>query len=314
MARQSDNADYETSSITRIREARLRPLLIAGPTASGKSALALAVAERDGGVVINADALQVYACWRVLTARPSEADIARAPHRLYGHVAGDAAYSVGHWLRDAVVAIADARARGLRPIVVGGTGLYFEALTRGLAVVPPTPPEIRAAAMARHAEGGVAALVADLARDDPETLAGLDRQNPMRLLRAWEVFAATGRGLADWRRTPAPAALPLDACEHYVVDVEKSILENNMRRRVHLMVEHGAIEECRRFRAAGLDLAGPSGRAIGAAELLAHLDGRLSLDAALAAMALATRRYAKRQRAWLRNRMKAWPLMPGGIA
>lgn len=292
----------------------MRPLLIAGPTASGKSALALAVAERDGGVVINADALQVYACWRVLTARPSEADCARAPHRLYGHVACDAAYSTGHWLRDAVAAIDAARAEGRRPIVVGGTGLYFEALTRGLAVVPPTPPEIRAAAMARRTDGGVAALVADLARDDPETLAGLDRQNPMRLMRAWEVFAATGRGLADWRRTPAPPALPLEACGYYVIDAEKSILDRTIERRAHLMVEQGALEECRRFRAAGFDLAGPSGRAIGAAELLAHLDGRLALDAAITATALATRRYAKRQRTWLRNRMAAWPRLQGDAA
>ncbi len=117
-----------------------RPVLIAGPTASGKSALALALAERDGGVVINADALQVYACWRVLTARPSDTDLARAPHRLYGHVPCDAPYSVGAWLADATAALAEARALGLRPIVVGGTGLYFEALTRGLAVIPPTPP------------------------------------------------------------------------------------------------------------------------------------------------------------------------------
>jgi tRNA dimethylallyltransferase len=287
--------------------AALRPILIAGPTASGKSALALALAERDRGVVINADALQVYACWRILTARPSDADLARAPHRLYGHVPCGAPYSTGHWLRDAAAALDEARANGLRPIFVGGTGLYFEALTRGLAVVPPTPPEIRAAAMARLAAGGIEALVADLARDDPETLAGLDSRNPMRLTRAWEVIAATGRGLASWRRDQTAPILPLVKTEHVVVEIDKSILNSIISRRVEAMLEDGALEECRRFRAAGHDLASPAGRAIGAAELIAHIDGRTDLDAARAAMATATRRYAKRQRTWLRNRMGDWP-------
>ncbi|MBP7000907.1 tRNA (adenosine(37)-N6)-dimethylallyltransferase MiaA [Amaricoccus sp.] len=290
----------------------MRPILIAGPTASGKSALALALAERDGGVVVNADALQVYACWRVLTARPSDADLACAPHRLYGHVPCDAPYSVGAWLAEATAALAEARAAGRRPIVVGGTGLYFEALTRGLAVIPPTPPEVRARAMARLAEGGRAALEADLARDDPETLAGLDRRNPMRLMRAWEVVAATGRGLAAWRRDPAPPALPLNATAHVVVEVDKSRLANIIRARIDKMIEAGAVDECRRFLAGGHDLAAPSGRAIGAAELAAFLDGRLPLDAAREAMAIATRQYAKRQRSWLRNRMADWPRIDAG--
>lgn len=284
-----------------------RPLLIAGPTASGKSALALALAERDGGCVINADALQVYACWRVLTARPDDDACARASHRLYGHVGCATTYSVGAWLADVAAALDDADARGLRPIIVGGTGLYFEALTSGLAVVLPTPPEVRARAMARFADGGRAALVADLARDDPETLAGLDQRNPARLMRAWEVFATTGRGLASWRREPVTPVLPLAATDHVVIESEKEMLNNIISERIDRMVEMGALDECRRFRAAGHDLYAPSGRAIGATELLAHIDGGMTLDAACAAMSIATRRYAKRQRSWFRNRMAAWP-------
>lgn len=292
----------------------MRPVLIAGPTASGKSALALAIAERDGGVVLNADALQVYACWRVLTARPSDADLARAPHRLYGHVACDAPYSVGAWLAEVAAALAEARARGQRPIVVGGTGLYFEALTRGLAVIPPTPPEIRARAMARLDAGGREALVADLARDDPDTLAALDRRNPMRLLRAWEVRAATGRGLASWRRDPAAPILALDDADRVVIEIEKDLLGNVIEKRIDRMIEDGALDEVRRFRAASVDPAAPSARAIGVAELSAVLDGRLDLDAARRDMIVATRRYAKRQRTWLRNRMADWPRLDARAA
>ncbi len=186
----------------------MRPVVIAGPTASGKSALALAIAERDGGWVINADALQVYHCWRVLTARPDVADERRAPHRLYGHVACDAAYSVGHWLRDLADALDAARAARARPVVVGGTGLYLEAATRGLHAVPPIPPDVRARSAAALGAGRLGALIDDLARGDPETLARIDRDNPMRVQRAWEVLTATGRSLSDWRRTKADPLLP----------------------------------------------------------------------------------------------------------
>jgi tRNA dimethylallyltransferase len=284
----------------------MRPVLIAGLTASGKSALALALAERDGGCVINADALQVYACWRVLTARPDAAACARAPHALYGHVACEAPYSVGAWLREAAAAIADAAARGLRPIVVGGAGLYFDALTKGLVDAPPTPPEVRARSQAILDAEGPAALVADLARDDPETLAGLDRRNPMRVQRAWEVFEATGCGLAAWRRRPTAPVLAPDACDCVAIMPDTSILNNRINTRLAKMLEDGALDECARFRAAGHSLAAPSGRALGAAEFIAHLEGRLSLDAAREGAAAATRRYAKRQRTWLRSRMSDW--------
>ena len=170
---------------------RERPVLIAGPTASGKSALALEIAARTGGPVVNADALQVFADWRILTARPSGEDEVRHPHALYGHVPGTQAYSVGHWLRD-VAPLLD----GPAPVIVGGTGLYFTALTEGLADIPETPDHIRAEAMARTRAEGSQALLAEL---DAATAERIDRANPMRIQRAWEVLTATGRGLADWQ-------------------------------------------------------------------------------------------------------------------
>ncbi|MEH6749846.1 MAG: isopentenyl transferase family protein, partial [Paracoccaceae bacterium] len=179
-----------------------RPVLIAGPTASGKSALALRIAEAQGGVIVNADAIQVFANWRVLTARPSAQDEARVPHLLYGHVAGDAPYSVGHWLRE----VAPVLRSGPRPIIVGGTGLYFTALTEGLAEIPTLPDHVRPEATARLRAGGIGALLADL---DEATLARIDRQNPMRVQRAWEVWHGTGRGLAEWQDATPPPLLPL---------------------------------------------------------------------------------------------------------
>jgi tRNA dimethylallyltransferase len=287
-------------------------VLIAGPTASGKSALALAVAERDGGVVINADASQVYACWRVLTARPSDAELARAPHRLYGHVACAVRYSTGAWLRDAAAALDDAHAGGLRPIVVGGTGLYFEALTKGLAAIPEIPAEVRARSTALLASGRVERMLDDLAREDPETHARIDRDNPMRIQRAWDVLRATGRGLADWHRsTPPPMIDPAEAVR-VVVEPDISFLNNKIADRFDAMVEAGGLDEARAFMACGFDPTLPSARVIGAPPLLAYLRGELALDRAIAASVTATRQYAKRQRTWMRNRMGDWPRVAPG--
>jgi tRNA dimethylallyltransferase len=289
-----------------------RPILLYGPTASGKSALALRLAERDGGVIINADASQVYACWRVLTARPDDADLARAPHRLYGHVGCAVRYSTGHWLRDAAAALAEAGTLGLRPIVVGGTGLYFAALTEGLAAIPPIPPEVRARSTALVAEGRAAAMLAELARDDPETLAGIDRRNPMRVQRAWDVLRATGRGLAAWHRdTPPPLVDPATAVR-VAVDADISWLDSRIAQRFNLMVENGALDECRAN--AGLDRSLPSARVLGAAQLSAVLEEKMPLDQAIAAGTLATRQFAKRQRTWMRNRMADWERVPSGEA
>ncbi|MBV0911978.1 tRNA (adenosine(37)-N6)-dimethylallyltransferase MiaA [Anianabacter salinae] len=278
--------------------ARDRPVLIAGPTASGKSALALDIAERDGGVIVNADALQVFSDWRVLTARPSEADEARVPHRLYGHVPGDHPYSVGEWLREVAALLDGAR----RPIIVGGTGLYFKALTEGLADIPPTPPEVRQEADARRAAEGAAALAAEL---DDETRARIDTANPMRVQRAWEVLRSTGRPIWAWQDDTPPPLLPLDKAEALVLDAVRDWLNDRIADRFERMLAGGALDEARANRATWRpDL--PSAKAIGAAELMAHLDGRLSRADTSAAGKIATRQFAKRQRTWFRSNMRQW--------
>ncbi|MFD0978577.1 tRNA (adenosine(37)-N6)-dimethylallyltransferase MiaA [Tropicimonas aquimaris] len=271
-----------------------RPVLIAGPTASGKSALALEIAGAGGGIIVNADALQVFGNWRVLTARPSVAEETQAPHRLYGHVGRYAPYSVGHWLREVSALLAGPE----RLIVVGGTGLYFTALTEGLVEIPPIPAEIRRMADAMdHA--------ARLAEIDAETASRIDTANPARVQRAWEVLKATGRPLAAWQdETPAPL-LPLAQAQALVVDAPKEWLTSRIERRFDQMLAQGALEEAR-ANLADWDPALPSSRAIGAPELIAHLRGELSLNEAREAAQVATRQYAKRQRTWFRARMKDW--------
>ncbi len=277
------------------RISREAPVLLSGPTAGGKSALALELAARDGRVVVNADALQVYGCWRVLTARPSQADEAAVPHALYGTVGRGEPWSVGHWLR-AVAPLLD------RPVViVGGTGLYFHALTEGLAEVPPVPAEVRAEADALRLSGGIAAMVAAL---DAETAARTDLRNPRRVQRAWEVQRATGRGLSHWQGTGGSPLLRGFA-ERLVVRPDIAALNARIDARFLAMIAAGALEEVR----AALPLwdpAAPWARAIGAAELAAHLRGEMELGQAVAAAQSASRQYAKRQRTWMRSRMAGW--------
>jgi tRNA dimethylallyltransferase len=275
---------------------RETPVLIAGPTASGKSALAMELAARDNRLIVNADALQVYANWRILTARPSPADEAALPHAIYGHIQRETAYSVGHWLREVAPLLS-------RPVViVGGTGLNFSALTKGLAEVPTIPAAVRAEANTRSDAEGHAALLAEL---DPATAARIDRQNPVRIQRAWEVLRATGRGLASWQDdTPAPLQ-PLDRAEALVLVPDVVWLNDRIARRFHQMLSDGALDEVRANLAEwnpGL----PSSKAIGAPELIAHLRGEMSLSDAVDAAVVASRQYAKRQRTWFRSNMKAW--------
>ncbi|AKO96922.1 tRNA dimethylallyltransferase [Marinovum algicola DG 898] len=275
-----------------------RPVLIAGPTASGKSALALEIAERQGGVIVNADAIQVFENWRVLTARPGAEDLARARHVLYGHVAWDAAYSVGHWLREVAPLLHGPE----RAIIIGGTGLYFAALTEGLAEIPATPPEVRAEADARRLDQGHDALLPEI---DPETRARLDTRNPMRVQRAWEVQRATGRGLASWQDATPEPLLPLAQAQALRVDVERDWLNARIARRFDLMLAQGALDEAR-ANLARWDPALLSFKAIGAPELIAHLHGEIPLEDAREKATIATCQFAKRQRTWLRSRMKAW--------
>ena len=278
-----------------------RPVLIAGPTASGKSALALRIAQALGGAVVNADALQVWSCWRVLTARPSPEDEAAAPHLLYGHVAPGRAYSVGDWLAEVAGLL-----KQNRPLVIaGGTGLYLTALTSGLAVIPPVPPQIRAEGDAWLARGGLSGMVEAL---DARTRAGLDLRNPARVQRAWEVLRATGRGLADWQaETPSPLVAP-EAAQRIVLQMDRDRLARRIARRFDAMLDAGALEEVRQ----ALPLWQPGAqwtRAIGAAELKDHLEGRATLAEARERAIIATRQYAKSQRIWFRNRMRGWPTL-----
>ena len=281
----------------------MKPLLVAGATASGKSAYALKEAAK-GGVVINADASQIYAGWRVLTARPSPEEEAAAPHRLYGHVDPGVRFSVGDWLRDVAEVLAEARAAGLRPIIVGGTGLYFKALTEGLAEIPPPSEEVRAGVDARLRAEGLAALVADLEARDPATAAATDLRNPMRVTRALEVLEHTGKGLAAWRaETPPPLVA---ACDRALVAPAREVVYARCDARFDAMIEGGALEEARAMLARNLDPRLPAMKAVGAPELFAVLRGEATLDEAREKAKQATRNYAKRQMTWMRNQMKGW--------
>ncbi len=273
-------------------------MLIYGPTASGKSALALEIAERLGGVIVNADASQVFSNWSVLTARPPDADLRRAPHHLYGHKPFDAPYSVGHWLRE----VAPFLQGPDRPIIVGGTGLYLTALTEGLAEIPPTPTGIRERADAIRLSGQLSDMIAQL---DAPTRQRIDLQNPMRVQRAWEVLQTTGRGLADWQDDTPPPALSLESCHAISVVSDTEWLNRRIALRFDQMLKTGALEEAR-SNLAHWDPTRLSMKAIGAAELIAHLKGELSLDEARERATIATRQFAKRQRTWTRARFRSW--------
>lgn len=281
-----------------------RHVLIAGPTASGKSALALEIAERQGGTIVNADALQVWSCWRVLTARPPAGDEGRAPHALYGHVAPGRAYSVGAWLAE-VAALKDTvtGSGGGRLIVVGGTGLYLNALSRGLAVIPPTPPEIRAEGDRLSREpGGLEQMIEAL---DLSTRARIDLKNPVRVQRAWEVLSTTGRGIAAWQAETPPPLIDPGAAHLLVLDPDRDWLAERIARRFHLMLRQGALDEVHAI----LPIWNPDAlwaKAIGAPELVAHLQGHIDLDEAIGRAIIATRQYAKAQRTFFRGRMRDW--------
>jgi tRNA dimethylallyltransferase len=283
-------------------------VLIAGPTASGKSRYALAEARRLDGVVVNADSMQVYGALRVLSARPSPEDEAAAPHRLYGHVAASERYSVGRWLADISVVLRELRGDGRPAIVVGGTGLYFKALTEGLATVPPIPADVRAYWRARGAEEAPEVLHAELARRDPAGAASLRPSDRARIVRALEVIDGTGRSLTAWHRlaaAPEPLVAP-GAATCVVLEPERAILHEHIAARADHMVVSGALDEVRALLALGLDPALPAMKAIGVREFRDHFAGKLSLEEAVAAVKTETRRYAKRQSTWFRNQMAGW--------
>lgn len=278
-------------------------VLIAGPTTSGKSALALDLARRFDGVVINTDAMQVYRDLRRLSARPDAADEAAAPHRLYGHVDGAVNYSVGHFLREAGALLAELRGAGRVPILAGGTGLYFRALEEGLSDLPPVPDAVREAVRASAEGRPTAALHADLAARDPGGAARLRPSDRLRILRALEVFEAAGLpiGTFQGRRTPGPlAGLPL---LKIFLAPDREALRRRIDARFAAMVEGGALEEVEALRARRLDPMLPVMRAHGVPGLIAYLDGAISREAAIARGQGDTRRYAKRQFTWFRHQM-----------
>ena len=276
-------------------------VLIAGPTASGKSRAALELAEMIGGVVINADSMQVYAEAPILTAQPPAEDRARVPHLLYGHVPAREVYSVGRWRDDAIAALEQARAMARTPIFVGGTGMYFGALTDGLADIPPVPPDVRDAARALLDEIGVAALHARLAARDPVTASRLRPTDPQRVLRAWEVLAATGRPLSGWQDAPAAPVLRGVRIAAFVLDPPRAMLRAQIAARFAAMVEQGGLDEACAL--AGLDPALPAAKLLGLRPLQGLAVGNLTRDAALEAAITATRQFAKRQMTWFRHRM-----------
>ena len=280
--------------------------LIAGPPASGKSALALRLAQETGAEIVGADALQIYRDLRVVTARPSREDEAWVPHHLVGTVDGADGWSVGTWSRAAAQEIAEITGRGRSVVVAGGTGLYFRSLTHGLAEIPATPPEVRNQAAADHEAMGEAAFRRRLAGADPAAAARIGPGDRQRLVRAWEVFAATGTPLTGWQGRTGPA-LPAGGYSAVALEPDRRWLYGRCDARLALMLAAGALEEVAELMARDLDPALPIMKAVGVRELAAQLRGDLTPQAALAAAQQETRRYAKRQSTWLRGQMADWP-------
>jgi tRNA dimethylallyltransferase len=281
-------------------------LLLMGPTASGKSSLALALAEATGAVIVNADALQVYRDLAVLSNRPTQQEEAQAPHRLFGHVDGAERYSVGAWLPQARTAIAQAQAAGAPVIVTGGTGLYFKALTEGLAPAAPAPPDLRAALQAALERDGAGALHARLAARDPEGAARLSPQDGVRVVRALEVLEAGGQPLRALHAR-SEGGLEAGCWRGLCLECPRPLLHARIQARFETMLRCGALGEAARLQARGLDPLLPVMKAHGAPALMAHLRGDCSLAEAAAQAVADTRRYAKRQQTWMRNQMQAWP-------
>jgi tRNA dimethylallyltransferase len=278
-------------------------VLIAGPTASGKSALALVLAETHNGVIINTDSMQVYRDLRVLTARPSRAEEARAPHRLYGHVDAAVNFSAGAWVAEAAQALAEARTQNRLPIFTGGSGLYFKALTRGLSAVPPTPPDVRERVRARLQQDGVEALHALLAQSDPASAERLKPRDRTRIARALEVVEATGRSLTDWHRDGLPPQLAPGTFTAVFLQPEREELYARIDARFDAMLKAGALDEVAALAARHLDPLLPAMKAHGVPVLIRHLAGEITLEDAAVIGRADTRHYAKRQFTWFRHQL-----------
>ncbi|WP_165221703.1 tRNA (adenosine(37)-N6)-dimethylallyltransferase MiaA [Affinirhizobium pseudoryzae] len=278
-------------------------ILITGPTASGKSALALELADRHGGVVVNADSMQVYDTLRVLTARPSDAEMAGIPHRLYGHVPATTSYSTGDWLRDVALLLGELRQDGRLPVFVGGTGLYFKALTGGLSDMPAIPEDIRERLRQRLIEEGPALLYRDLAVRDPTAAQRLQPSDGQRIVRALEVMEATGQSILTFQERRGPMLIDPERAEKIVVLPDRARLHQRIDRRFEIMLETGAIAEVAALQALSPAPEMPVMKAIGVAEISALLQGEMSRDQVIERGSALTRQYAKRQMTWFRNQM-----------
>ncbi len=280
-------------------------VLIAGPTASGKSALGLALADRLDGEIVNADSMQVYGDLRIVTARPSAEEEAQAPHHLYGHVAADTVYSTGQWLTEAISAIGQVQDRGKVPIVLGGTGLYFRALTEGFVEIPDIPDDVRTMTRTEVEEIGPVAAHGLLREVDPDWAAQVHENDPQRIARGLEVFRATGRPLTAWQAEPV-AARELGPVAKIVLEPDRDWLIERIHRRFRLMVEAGAVDEVEALLKLGLAPSLPAMKALGVPELGGYLAGEMSLEDAIEAGAIKSRQYAKRQSTWFRQQMISW--------
>ena len=277
---------------------KTRPILIAGPTGCGKSALAIRIATTLGGLIINADAMQVYAGWRILTARPTKNDEMATSHALYGHINNLETYSVGDWLQQ-IKPLLDGPER---PIIVGGTGLYFKALTEGLAEIPKIPEKIKTEASDFIKTGRLSDMIGEL---DVETRSKIDLKNPVRVARAWEVWRTTGKSITFWHSNTPVAFLNYEKCDAICLHGPTSWLNQRIEERFKTMLRKGVLTEVERnFKKWNPTL--QSSQAIGAAELIDHLSGDLSIEKASELAIIASRQYAKRQRTWFRKRMAAW--------
>ncbi|AYG66621.1 MULTISPECIES: tRNA (adenosine(37)-N6)-dimethylallyltransferase MiaA [unclassified Rhizobium] len=282
-------------------------ILITGPTASGKSALAVELARSHGGVVINADSMQVYDTLRILTARPSEADMDGIPHHLYGHVPAGRAYSTGVWLREASQLVEQLRGEGRMPVFVGGTGLYFKALTGGLSDMPEIPPEVRSRLRGRLLAEGAEALHRELAERDGAVAETLNSQDGQRIVRALEVMEATGRSIAAFQGRSGPMVIDPDRARKIVVLPERAVLHQRIDNRFENMLAMGAEEEVRALLALDLPPETPVMKAIGVSQIAAMLKGEMTREEVIETGAAATRQYAKRQMTWFRNQMdESW--------
>ncbi|WP_019171543.1 tRNA (adenosine(37)-N6)-dimethylallyltransferase MiaA [Pseudaminobacter salicylatoxidans] len=287
-------------------------ILIAGPTASGKSALALELAEKQAGVVVNADSMQVYDVLEVLTARPGAEDRARAPHHLYGHVSPAVAYSTGAWLRDVMVLFESGVFADRAPIFVGGTGLYFRALSEGISQMPDVPASTREHWRGRWAEEGSEALHRVLAERDPAVAQRLKPGDSQRIVRALEVLDASGRSILAWQGERGRPLIERGSARFLVIEPDRAELGRRIDRRFDHMLESGALDEVRALAAMKLDPALPAMKAIGVRELQAADAGAFGFDEAIARAKIATRQYAKRQSTWFRNQLgPEWRRIPG---